>query len=653
MTPDGGIGFGARRHLAVRQRRVAVAGRHGRRQGAAVFPLALRAAPPPPLRRRAGAAAARRARPRAAMAAAYDTAARARPRHRHRAAHPAPAGDGAADRARLRRAGAAGRRHARDDRAGRVRAGHRLRAGPARARRASRRAARRPTAQRVAVLGRRHGQARRARAQRVVRHRPDLRLRRGRRDRRRRRRARPHLQPRVLRQGRQDHLRPDRRHHRGRLRVPRRPGAAAERQLRPAGGVAWTCWRSTSRCRAANGSASPGSRAAWSRRASCVDERLGARRCARWCCPSSTAATSTTACSRGCASCTARSASTRRSAQRRPARARQRRQAVARRHPRDRVHRAAAAGGARRPVPRDPHALDAEGAAAAGRGRPDAAGDGRRAGRGPTRSCAASSTASSTWTTSRPTCCRRSDERPAPGSPRTMGYADCCPFLHELDSAPRIRGAGVRHAAGRRGSGDCKACNGPKGAQGARRPTWRRCSSSCRRSCASASRRGASSRACWRCATTRAPRLARLVARTGAVAGAGRACSEEAALRLVDWIEPLLRRESYLALLVERPEVHERLLRLLGVARWPMRYLMQHPGVIDELASDQLLSGTLRAAGFRARAGAPAPLAAEHRRGRRRGPARTCCAAPTTPRCSARWRATSKASSRWSRSPTT
>ena len=44
-------------------------------------------------------------------------------------------------------------------------------------------------------------------------------------------------------------------------------------------------------------------------------------------------------------------------ARRRPARAGQRRQALARRHPRDRVHRAAAAGGARRPVPRDPHPL--------------------------------------------------------------------------------------------------------------------------------------------------------------------------------------------------------------------------------------------------------------------------------------------------------
>ena len=57
----------------------------------------------------------------------------------------------------------------------------------------------------------------------------------------------------------------------------------------------------------------------------------------------------------------------------------------------------------------------------------------------------------------------------------------------------------------------------------------------------------------------------------------------------VDWIEPLLRRESYLALLAERPEVQNRLLRLLGLARWPMRYLMLHPGVIDELADERLL----------------------------------------------------------------
>lgn len=63
----------------------------------------------------------------------------------------------------------------------------------------------------------------------------------------------------------------------------------------------------------------------------------------------------------------------------------------------------------------------------------------------------------------------------------------------------------------------------------------------------------------------------------------------DAVLRFLDWLEPLLRRESYLALLSERPEVLKRLLRLLGLARWPMRYLMSHPGVIDELADPRLL----------------------------------------------------------------
>ena len=83
-------------------------------------------------------------------------------------------------------------------------------------------------------------------------------------------------------------------------------------------------------------------------------------------------------------------------------------------------------------------------------------------------------------------------------------------------------------------------------------------------------------------------RLGRLVQRTEACIAEG-VCSLEAALRFIDWVEPLLRRESYLALLVERPEVQNRLLRLLGLARWPMQYLMRHPGVIDELADERLL----------------------------------------------------------------
>jgi [glutamine synthetase] adenylyltransferase / [glutamine synthetase]-adenylyl-L-tyrosine phosphorylase len=92
-------------------------------------------------------------------------------------------------------------------------------------------------------------------------------------------------------------------------------------------------------------------------------------------------------------------------------------------------------------------------------------------------------------------------------------------------------------------------------------------------------------------------RLARLLTRTAQWLEDG-TVSQEAALRMADWIEPLLRRESYLALLVERPGVHERLLRLLGAARWPARYLLQHPGVIDELASDQLLADRFSPADF-------------------------------------------------------
>ncbi len=84
-------------------------------------------------------------------------------------------------------------------------------------------------------------------------------------------------------------------------------------------------------------------------------------------------------------------------------------------------------------------------------------------------------------------------------------------------------------------------------------------------------------------------RLGRLVLRAASCVS-DETCSEGAALRFIDWLDPLLRRDSYLALLVERPEVMKRLLRLLGLARWPMRYLMRHPGVIDELADPRLMN---------------------------------------------------------------
>jgi [glutamine synthetase] adenylyltransferase / [glutamine synthetase]-adenylyl-L-tyrosine phosphorylase len=83
-------------------------------------------------------------------------------------------------------------------------------------------------------------------------------------------------------------------------------------------------------------------------------------------------------------------------------------------------------------------------------------------------------------------------------------------------------------------------------------------------------------------------RLLRLVQRTGQWLAQDQV-NEDAAMRSADWIESLLRRESYLALLLERPQVHQRLLRVLGTARWPARYLMTHPGVVDELATDAVL----------------------------------------------------------------
>ncbi|MBC8058791.1 MAG: glutamine-synthetase adenylyltransferase, partial [Rhizobiales bacterium] len=94
-------------------------------------------------------------------------------------------------------------------------------------------------------------------------------------------------------------------------------------------------------------------------------------------------------------------------------------------------------------------------------------------------------------------------------------------------------------------------------------------------------------------------RLARLIKRA-AHAVRDDECTMEAATRFVDWLEPLLRRESYLAMLVERPEVQTRLLRLLGLARWPMRYLMLHPGVIDELADERLLHSRFEPRAFTA-----------------------------------------------------
>jgi glutamate-ammonia-ligase adenylyltransferase len=93
-------------------------------------------------------------------------------------------------------------------------------------------------------------------------------------------------------------------------------------------------------------------------------------------------------------------------------------------------------------------------------------------------------------------------------------------------------------------------------------------------------------------------RLAKLIGRATKAAYtpsqdalAGECLGPDAVLHFIDWLNPLLRRDSYLSLLAERPEVLNRLLRLLGLAKWPLRYLLRHPGVIDELADPRLMEG--------------------------------------------------------------
>ncbi|MES3011832.1 MAG: bifunctional [glutamate--ammonia ligase]-adenylyl-L-tyrosine phosphorylase/[glutamate--ammonia-ligase] adenylyltransferase [Pseudomonadota bacterium] len=179
-----------------------------------------------------------------------------------------------------------------------------------------------------------------------------------------------------------------------------------------------------------------------------------------------------------------------------------------------------------------------------------------------------------------------------------MGYTSCCPFLGELDAHRELVAQEFDKLLGGAGKGEC---NGKGCSKAANLPTpdlsnlleqlpeqfRQRVQQWSEHPRVLALREDARHR------------LTRLVQRTAQWLREGKA-SEAAALRIADWIEPLLRRESYLALLLERPAVHERLLRLLGAAKWPARYLMQHPGVIDELASNEMLTQRFVAAEFEA-----------------------------------------------------
>lgn len=172
----------------------------------------------------------------------------------------------------------------------------------------------------------------------------------------------------------------------------------------------------------------------------------------------------------------------------------------------------------------------------------------------------------------------------------TMGSPDCCAFLHELDAHRELVAQEFDTLLGGSGKKQCNGggCGGPRAAA----PPPPEFDTLLEQLPPGFRERVAEWRTHPRVAGLRdeaRARLFRLVQRTAQWLKEGRV-TEESALRLANWLEPLLRRESYLALLLERPSVHEQLLHLLGAAKWPARYLLQHPGVIDELVGDSLLA---------------------------------------------------------------
>jgi glutamate-ammonia-ligase adenylyltransferase len=177
---------------------------------------------------------------------------------------------------------------------------------------------------------------------------------------------------------------------------------------------------------------------------------------------------------------------------------------------------------------------------------------------------------------------------------RTLEFADSCAFLRELDSHRELVAQEFDALLGG-AQKECKGCNGGASTPGA---------SDFDELLAPLSGQFRDRVSSWRdhprilaLREESRARLARLVLRTAQWVTEGKV-SEVAAVRLADWIEPLLRRESYLALLLERPNVHERLLHMLGAARWPARYLLKHPGVIDELAGNAMLEERFDSADF-------------------------------------------------------
>jgi glutamate-ammonia-ligase adenylyltransferase len=71
---------------------------------------------------------------------------------------------------------------------------------------------------------------------------------------------------------------------------------------------------------------------------------------------------------------------------------------------------------------------------------------------------------------------------------------------------------------------------------------------------------------------------------------AGRTEAPTATLgRLLDLLETIARRSSYLALLTEYPQALERVVRMMAASNWAATYLTRHPILLDELLDDRTL----------------------------------------------------------------
>jgi glutamate-ammonia-ligase adenylyltransferase len=177
----------------------------------------------------------------------------------------------------------------------------------------------------------------------------------------------------------------------------------------------------------------------------------------------------------------------------------------------------------------------------------------------------------------------------------TMGYTEGCDFLSDLDAHREVVAHEFDILLG--GDRECKSCQTQ--AAGRERPELEAVLDLFKGEARARLAHWQDSPKVKGLRDDARARLMRLLQRTAQWLKEGRV-EVDAVVRMADWMEPLMRRESYLAMMLERPAVHERLLRLLGAAKWPARYLVQHPGVIDELANGDVLQQRFVAQDFEA-----------------------------------------------------